>query len=52
LSEGLSTKQIAANLGVSLKTAASHRANILSKIGVHDTVSAMKWAIRAGIITA
>jgi DNA-binding NarL/FixJ family response regulator len=50
MSEGLSTKQIGAKLGVSFKTAASHRAHIPSKIGVHDTVSAMRWAIRAGIV--
>jgi DNA-binding NarL/FixJ family response regulator len=50
MSEGLSTKQIGAKLGVSFKTAASHRAHILSKIGVHETVSAMRWAIRAGIV--
>jgi DNA-binding NarL/FixJ family response regulator len=52
LSDGLSTKQTAARLGITFKTAACHRSVILSKLGVHETVSAVRWAIRAGVIEA
>jgi len=50
LAEGLSTKQTAARLGITFKTAACHRSVILSKLGVHETVSAVRWAIRAGVV--
>jgi DNA-binding CsgD family transcriptional regulator len=50
MSEGLSSKQIANALGVALKTAGSHRTQILKRLGVPNTVLAMRWAIRAGII--
>jgi DNA-binding NarL/FixJ family response regulator len=50
LADGLSTKQVASTLKVSFKTAASHRSRILAKLRVHETVSAVRWAIRAGII--
>jgi DNA-binding NarL/FixJ family response regulator len=47
---GLSTKQVAEALGVSFKTACSHRHHILTKLGVHETVLAVRWAIRNGLI--
>jgi DNA-binding NarL/FixJ family response regulator len=50
MAEGLSTKEIASTLRVSFKTAASHRSRILGKLGVHETVSAVRWAIRIGLI--
>jgi DNA-binding NarL/FixJ family response regulator len=50
MAEGLSTKQIGARLQVTFKTAASHRSRILAKLGVHETISAVRWAIRAGLV--
>jgi DNA-binding NarL/FixJ family response regulator len=50
MADGLSTKEISRALGVSFKTAATHRVHILGKLGVHETVSAVRWAIRAGLI--
>jgi DNA-binding NarL/FixJ family response regulator len=50
MADGLSTKQIATALNVTFKTAASHRSRILSKLGVHETISAVRWAIRGGIV--
>jgi len=50
MADGLSTKDIASRLNVSFKTAATHRANVLGKLGVHETVSAVRWAIRSGIV--
>ncbi|HTS65492.1 MAG TPA: LuxR C-terminal-related transcriptional regulator, partial [Candidatus Acidoferrales bacterium] len=50
MAEGLSTKEIAERLGMSVKTASSHRSSVLGKLSVHDTVSAVRWAIRHGCI--
>jgi PAS domain S-box-containing protein len=47
---GQSTKQAASNLGISYKTADSHRSRILEKLGVHETASMVRYAIRAGLI--
>jgi PAS domain S-box-containing protein len=47
---GKSTKEAAANLGISYKTADSHRSRILEKLGVHETASMVRYAIRAGLI--
>ena len=39
-------------LGISYKTADSHRSRILEKLGVHETASMVRYAIRAGLIEA
>ena len=49
---GRSTKQAASHLGISYKTADSHRSRILEKLGVHETASMVRYAIRAGLIEA
>jgi DNA-binding NarL/FixJ family response regulator len=50
MAEGLTTKVIASKLGVTFKTAACHRGRILQKLSVDSTVSAVRWAIRSGIV--
>ena len=50
IANGKSTKQTAAELGISYKTADSHRSRILEKLGVHETASMVRYAIRAGLI--
>ncbi len=50
MAEGLSTKEVASALKITFKTAASHRSRILSKLGVHETISAVRWAIRNGFV--
>jgi PAS domain S-box-containing protein len=47
---GKSTKEAALQLGISYKTADSHRSRILEKLGVHETASMVRYAIRAGLI--
>jgi PAS domain S-box-containing protein len=47
---GKSTKLAAQELGISYKTADSHRSRILEKLGVHETASLVRCAIRAGLI--
>ena len=49
---GKSTKEAASQLGISYKTADSHRSRILEKLGVHETASMVRYAIRAGLIEA
>ena len=52
MADGLSTKEIGVTLNITFKTAASHRSHILAKMGVHETVTAVRMAIRGGIIVA
>ena len=50
VAQGKSTKETASQLGISYKTADSHRSRILEKLGVHETASMVRYAIRAGLI--
>jgi PAS domain S-box-containing protein len=52
IAAGRSTKEAAQQLGISYKTADSHRSRILEKLGVHETASMVRYAIRAGLIEA
>jgi two-component system response regulator NreC len=48
--EGKSTKDIAVHLGISVKTAESHRARLMKKLDIHETASLVRYAIRRGLI--
>lgn len=50
IAEGHSSKEIAATLVLSIKTVESHRAHILSKLGMRDRVDLTRYAIRRGLI--
>jgi PAS domain S-box-containing protein len=52
VADGHSTKEIGALLGISYKTADSHRSRIMEKLGVHETASLVRYAIRQGIVPA
>jgi len=52
IARGKSTKEAAAQLGISYKTTDSHRSRILEKLGVHETASMVRYAIRAGLVEA
>jgi DNA-binding NarL/FixJ family response regulator len=47
---GNSTKQIAAILGIAFKTAVGHRTRLMTKLGIHDSATLVRYAIRAGHI--
>jgi len=48
--EGHSTQATAGRLGISPKTVEVHRANIASKLAIHDLPGLVKYAIRKGLI--
>jgi DNA-binding NarL/FixJ family response regulator len=51
IAEGLSSKEIAKELGVSLKTIESHRANLMDKLDIHKVSGLVRFAIRVGLVT-
>lgn len=50
IAEGEANKQIAAGLGISIKTVEKHRNNLMQKLDIHDTAGLTRYAIAAGII--
>ena len=50
VAEGKTTKEIASLLGISVKTAESHRSNLMDKLNIHDTAGLVRYAIRIGLI--
>ena len=50
IAEGNSTKGVAALLGISYKTADSHRSKIMEKLDVHETASLVRYAIRNHLV--
>jgi len=50
IAEAHSSKQIAAELVISIKTVERHRQNILEKLGMSDRVELTRYAIRRGLI--
>ena len=50
VSEGKTSREIASLLGVSVKTAESHRSNVMLKLRVHSTVELVMYAIRNEIV--
>ncbi|MCE5245187.1 MAG: response regulator transcription factor [Syntrophobacteraceae bacterium] len=49
LAEGMTTKQIAASLHVSIKTVETHRQQIMNKLNIHSMADLIKFAIREGL---
>jgi DNA-binding NarL/FixJ family response regulator len=50
VAEGKTTKEVASLLGISVKTAESHRSNLMDKLNIHDTAGLVRYAIRIGLI--
>lgn len=50
IAEGQSNKQVAAELGISVKTVEKHRQRLMEKLNIHDTAGLTRYAIGAGII--
>jgi DNA-binding NarL/FixJ family response regulator len=52
IAEAYTSKEIAAELVISVKTVERHRQNILDKLGMSDRVELTRYAIRRGLIQA
>jgi DNA-binding NarL/FixJ family response regulator len=48
--EGHSTKKIASLLGISVKTADTHRTKLMEKLDIHQTAGLVRYAIRNGLL--
>ena len=51
LAEGHSTQEIADILVITPKTVEGHKTNLMSKLGIHNRIDLVKYALRKGIIT-
>lgn len=49
IAQGKSTKEIAALMGVSIKTVETHRARMMDSLGLYGTNALMRYAIRTGL---
>ena len=49
LAEGMTTKEMADSLSVSVKTIETHRRNIMEKLNLHSVAELTKYAIREGV---
>jgi DNA-binding NarL/FixJ family response regulator len=52
VAEGRSNKEVASLLGISVKTAMSHREHVMDKLDVHSRTDLIKFALRCGVIRA
>src|ERR1700676_3844668 len=50
LAEGKSSKEVASSLGISVKTAETHRANVMRKLELHSVSELVRYAVRNQII--
>jgi DNA-binding NarL/FixJ family response regulator len=50
VAEGRSNKEVADVLGISVKTAMSHREHVMEKLGVHNRTELVRFAIKRGVI--
>ena len=50
IAEGKANKEIASELGISIKTVEKHRQHLMKKLNIHDTAGLTRYAVSAGII--
>jgi len=50
IAEGRTTKEIGSVLGISVKTAETHRSRVMDKLEIRDTAGLVRYAIRIGLI--
>lgn len=50
IAEGLTTKEIARRLEISVKTAENHRGRVLDKLDVRNTAELVRYALRKGLL--
>jgi DNA-binding NarL/FixJ family response regulator len=52
VAEGRTTRQIAQELGVSVKTVETHRAQLMDRLDIHDIAGLVRFAVRTGVVSA
>lgn len=52
VAEGHRTRDIAEQLGLSVKTVESHRGEIMKRLKMHDVVSLVRYSMRVGLVSA
>lgn len=51
VASGMTNKEIAQNLGLSIKTVESHRSNVAKKLGIFDIAGVTLFAVRTGLVS-
>ena len=51
LAEGYSTQEMADMLVITRKTVEGHKTNLMTKLGIHNRIDLVKYALRRGIIS-
>lgn len=51
IAEGKSTKEIAKQLEISVKTADTHRTQLMRQLDIHDVAGLVRFAIREGLVS-
>ncbi len=51
VAEGETNNSIAQVMKISVKTVEKHRTNLMAKLGVHDTASLVRVAVKHGLIS-
>jgi DNA-binding NarL/FixJ family response regulator len=51
MAEGLTTPEIARQLNLSGKTVETHRGEIMKRVGIHDIVGLVRYAVRVGLVS-
>jgi PAS domain S-box-containing protein len=52
IARGFATREIAAQLHVSVKTVESHRAQLMQRLNIHDVAGLTRYAIRTGLVAS
>jgi DNA-binding NarL/FixJ family response regulator len=50
VAEGLTTPEIARRLDLSAKTVETHRGEVMKRLGIHDLVGLVRYAVRRGLV--
>lgn len=52
IAQGLRNKQIAVEMGVSIKTVEKHRQGVMNKLNIHDSAGLTRYALTTGLVPA
>jgi len=51
VAEGLSTKEIARRLDLSIKTVETHRSQLMKQLDIHEVAGLVRYALRTGLVS-